>query len=200
MRGIALCALAAIGINGVFAAGPADASTAAPRQSYWPAAAFRPYEPAIASVLPAQGEVVGVAHPVVVTFNAPVADRHAAERAIDIKSVPAMTGKFEWLDNDVVQWAPDRFWPAHTTDCAVGGRPVNKLRDRSRRRRRRQYLGSHVHRHHRRRRRGTAVCTAFTAPPTPLGRTRACSRLRWVDRSIRRLSACTPCCPKNVTW
>ena len=126
MRGIALCALAAIGINGVFAAGPADASTAAPRQSYRPAAASRPYEPAIASVLPAQGEVVGVAHPVVVTFNSPVADRHAAERAIDIKSVPAMTGKFEWLDNDVVQWAPDRFWPAHTTVAlSVGGRSTN---------------------------------------------------------------------------
>jgi hypothetical protein len=39
----------------------------------------------------------------VLTFTAPVADRRAAERAIDIKSAPAMTGKFEWLDNDVVQ-------------------------------------------------------------------------------------------------
>jgi lipoprotein-anchoring transpeptidase ErfK/SrfK len=58
---------------------------------------------------------VGVAHPVVVTFSAPVADKRAAERAIDIKSAPAMTGKFEWLDNDVVQWVPDRFWPAHST-------------------------------------------------------------------------------------
>ncbi|EUA42840.1 putative secreted protein [Mycobacterium xenopi 3993] len=26
-----------------------------------------------------------------------------------------MTGKFEWLANDVVQWVPDRFWPAHST-------------------------------------------------------------------------------------
>jgi lipoprotein-anchoring transpeptidase ErfK/SrfK len=62
-----------------------------------------------------RGAVVGVAYPVVVTFRTPIADRHAAERAIDIKSTPAMTGKFEWLDDDVVQWAPDRFWPAHTT-------------------------------------------------------------------------------------
>jgi lipoprotein-anchoring transpeptidase ErfK/SrfK len=58
---------------------------------------------------------VGVAHPVVVTFSAPVADKRAAERAIDIKSAPAMTGKFEWLDNDVVQWVPDGYWPAHST-------------------------------------------------------------------------------------
>jgi lipoprotein-anchoring transpeptidase ErfK/SrfK len=105
MRGVIRCVLAAIGISASVVAGPAGTSTAA---------ASRWYTPAIASVLPTRGEVVGVAHPVVVTFGAPVADRHAAERAIDIKSAPAMTGKFEWLDNDVVQWAPDRFWPAHS--------------------------------------------------------------------------------------
>jgi lipoprotein-anchoring transpeptidase ErfK/SrfK len=80
---------------------------------------------AIASVIPTRGEVVGVAHPVVVTFSRPVADRHAAERAIEVKSVPAMTGKFEWLDNNVVQWVPDRFWPAHSTVAlSVGGLPT----------------------------------------------------------------------------
>ena len=26
-----------------------------------------------------------------------------------------MTGKFEWLNNDSMQWVPDRFWPAHST-------------------------------------------------------------------------------------
>ena len=69
----------------------------------------------IASVLPTPGAVVGVAHPVVVTFSAPVADRRAAERAVEVRSTPWMTGKFEWLDNDVVQWTPNRFWPAHST-------------------------------------------------------------------------------------
>lgn len=115
MRGVVLCVLAAIGTNAVVA-GPAGASVAAANQSYKPAAAAnQSYKPAIASVLPTRGEVVGVAHPVVVTFTAPIADRRAAERAIAIKSAPAMTGKFEWLDNDVVQWVPDRFWPAHST-------------------------------------------------------------------------------------
>jgi len=83
---------------------------------------------AIASVLPTRGEVVGVAHPVVVTFSRPIAnlaDRHAAERAVEVKSAPAMTGKFEWLDNNVVQWIPDRFWPAHSTVAlSVGGLPT----------------------------------------------------------------------------
>jgi lipoprotein-anchoring transpeptidase ErfK/SrfK len=123
MRGVVLCVLAAIGTNAIVAAGPADASMAAANQSYKPAAAAnQSYKPAIASVLPTRGEVVGVAHPVVVTFTAPVTDRRAAERAIDLKSAPAMTGKFEWLANDVVQWIPDRFWPAHSTAAlSVGG-------------------------------------------------------------------------------
>jgi len=38
--------------------------------------------PAVASVLPYNGQKVGVAHPVIVTFSRPVADRAAAERSI----------------------------------------------------------------------------------------------------------------------
>lgn len=94
-----------VGIGVTLVAPPARVNLAAANQS-------RDF--AIASVLPGPGQVVGVAHPVVVTFVGPVSNRPAAERAIDVKSVPAMTGKFEWLDRDVVQWVPDRFWPAHS--------------------------------------------------------------------------------------
>lgn len=76
----------------------------------------------LVSVLPMRGSVVGVAHPVVLTFGSPVADRAAMERAIEVTSEPAMTGKFEWVDSNVVQWVPDRFWPAHSTVAlSVGG-------------------------------------------------------------------------------
>jgi lipoprotein-anchoring transpeptidase ErfK/SrfK len=113
MRAVVRCVLAVVGIAGSVVAGPPGLSVAAMNQ---------PHHFAIASVLPTRGQVVGVAHPVVVRFSAPVADRHAAERAIAVKSAPAMTGKFEWLDNDVVQWVPDRFWPAHSTVAlSVGG-------------------------------------------------------------------------------
>jgi lipoprotein-anchoring transpeptidase ErfK/SrfK len=116
MRRLVRCVLTVIGIAAGVVAVPAGASTTA-NQLAWPA---------IASVLPTRGEVVGVAHPVVVTFRNPVADRHAAERAIDIASTPAMTGRFEWLDNDVAQWVPDRFWPAHSTIAlSVGGLSTN---------------------------------------------------------------------------
>jgi lipoprotein-anchoring transpeptidase ErfK/SrfK len=126
MRGVALCVLAAIGVNTIVAAEPAHTTMGTADASYKPAALDLSYKPAIASVQPAEGAVVGVAHPVVVRFSTPVADRHAAERAIDIKSVPAMAGKFDWLDSDVVQWIPDQFWPAHSTIAlSVGGRTMN---------------------------------------------------------------------------
>jgi lipoprotein-anchoring transpeptidase ErfK/SrfK len=70
--------------------------------------------PAIAAVLPASGAVVGVAHPVVVTFTAPVSDRVAAERSIRVTSPSNMPGHFEWVENNVVQWVPNHYWPAHT--------------------------------------------------------------------------------------
>ncbi|MGI9124097.1 MAG: L,D-transpeptidase, partial [Mycobacterium sp.] len=90
------------------------------------AAANQSVGSSIVSVLPEAGDPVGVAHPVVVTFGAPEANRAAAERALAITSSPARTGKFEWVDNNVVQWIPDDFWPAHSTVAlSVGGRPMN---------------------------------------------------------------------------
>ncbi|MDT5051321.1 MAG: hypothetical protein QOG75_7249, partial [Mycobacterium sp.] len=68
----------------------------------------------VASIQPANGAVVGVAHPVIVTFTGPVSDRAAAERAIKITAPNHITGRFSWVDNDVVQWTPDGYWPAHS--------------------------------------------------------------------------------------
>ncbi len=80
----------------------------------------------VASVLPTQGQLVGVAHPVVVTFRTPITHRRAAERAIAVKSTPARTGHFEWLQTKVVQWLPDQYWPAHTTVAlSVGDHSTN---------------------------------------------------------------------------
>lgn len=116
MRAVIRCVLAMIAIAASVVAGPPGVSMAA---------ANRAGQFAVASVLPASGAVVGVAHPVVVAFGAPVTDRPAAEHALGIRSVPAMTGRFEWLDSNVVQWVPDDFWPAHSTVAlSVGGRPT----------------------------------------------------------------------------
>jgi lipoprotein-anchoring transpeptidase ErfK/SrfK len=113
MRTVIRCVLSVVGIAASVVAAPVGVSAAAATQSS---------ELAIASVQPTRGQVVGVAQPVVVTFRAPITNRHAAERAIAVKSTPAMTGKYEWLDNNVVQWVPDRYWPAHSTMAlSVGG-------------------------------------------------------------------------------
>ena len=88
-------------------------------------AAIAPPSPAagtagIASIQPANGAVVGVAHPVIVTFTGPVNDRTAAEQAIKITVPNHITGKFSWVDNNVVQWIPNGYWPAHShIDVAV---------------------------------------------------------------------------------
>lgn len=117
MRSIVRCVLAVATIAAGVSARPATISLAA---------ASQPFSFAVASALPTRGAVVGVAHPVVVNFRTPVAgaaNRRAAERALDVRTSPAMTGKYEWLDDDVVQWVPDHYWPAHTTVAlSVGGR------------------------------------------------------------------------------
>ena len=117
MRAVVRYVLAAMAVAASVVAVPAGSSLAAANQS----PGF-----AIASVQPTRGEVVGVAHPVVVNFNAPVANRQAVERAIQVTSVPAMTGTFDWVDDDVVQWVPDGFWPAHSTVAlSVGSLSTN---------------------------------------------------------------------------
>mgnify|MGYP003710229009 FL=1 len=47
-------------------------------------------------------------------FDGPVVNRRVAERALQVKSDPPMTGRFEWVESNVVQWVPDEFWPAHS--------------------------------------------------------------------------------------
>lgn len=71
--------------------------------------------PGIASIQPANGAVVGVAHPIIVTFTAPVTNRAAVERTIKIISPSDAVGRFAWVDDNVVQWTPEQYWAPHTT-------------------------------------------------------------------------------------
>jgi len=75
----------------------------------------------VASVRPINGQTVGVAHPIIVTFTKAVADRHAAEQTITVTSPANLTGRFQWLDDNVVQWVPDQFWPAHSRITLMAG-------------------------------------------------------------------------------
>jgi lipoprotein-anchoring transpeptidase ErfK/SrfK len=139
MRTVIRLLLVVVGLAASVVAGPAGVSTAAANQ------ANRLSGFTIASIAPSPGEIVGVAHPLVVTFADRVTDRAAAERALDVSSsVPrtgqsvtgqsvtgqsvtgqSVTGRFEWIDNRTVHWVADEFWPAHSTVAlSVGGRPT----------------------------------------------------------------------------
>lgn len=115
MRAAVRSVLALIGITAMVATTQAGLSTAA-------------VNPPITSVLPSRDQVVGVAHPVVVTFSAPVANRQVAEHVLNVKAAPTMTGKFDWVSDDVVQWTPDRFWPAHRVVALSVGNLATEFR------------------------------------------------------------------------
>ncbi|MGZ5378360.1 MAG: L,D-transpeptidase [Mycobacterium sp.] len=79
----------------------------------------------VVSISPS-GVTVGVAHPVTVTFEGRIADRTAAENSIDITSPEIPAGNFTWLNDNVLQWNPSEFWPAHSTIAvSVGGAKTN---------------------------------------------------------------------------
>ncbi|CAM4462227.1 Putative L,D-transpeptidase LppS precursor [Mycobacterium basiliense] len=63
---------------------------------------------------PVDGAMVGVAKPIIINFEVPIADRPMAESAIHISSIPPVPGKFYWMSPTQVRWRPFEFWPANT--------------------------------------------------------------------------------------
>ena len=79
----------------------------------------------VVSISP-DGVTVGVAHPVTVTFAGRITDRAAAENSIDIASPETPAGSFSWLNDNVLEWTPSDYWPAHSTIAlSVGGVKAN---------------------------------------------------------------------------
>ncbi|MGL4305118.1 MAG: L,D-transpeptidase [Mycobacteriaceae bacterium] len=70
---------------------------------------------------PGNGEVVGVAQPVIISFSAPIADRAIAEAAIRVTSQPEVPGHFYWFTNSQLRWRPEAFWPTNTTVTVDAG-------------------------------------------------------------------------------
>ena len=64
---------------------------------------------------PTNGSMVGVAKPIIINFQRPIADRALAEQAVHISSTPAVPGKFYWMSTTQLRWRPIDFWPANTT-------------------------------------------------------------------------------------
>jgi lipoprotein-anchoring transpeptidase ErfK/SrfK len=60
-----------------------------------------------------EGKTYGAGQLVIVTFSRAV-NRKAAEKAIEIKTSPAVQGKFYWRDDKTVHWRPAKYWTAGT--------------------------------------------------------------------------------------
>lgn len=66
----------------------------------------------------ADGQVVGVAAPIILQFDAPVGDKAAVERALRVTTEPAVEGGWAWLPDEAagsrVHWRPREYYPAGT--------------------------------------------------------------------------------------
>lgn len=80
--------------------------------------AFRTLTPArelvVADVTPAvKGEKVGVGAPIIVTFNQPVANKAAVEKALHVTAEKPVEGAWRWVSDTQVIYRTARYWPAH---------------------------------------------------------------------------------------
>ncbi|GGV04971.1 hypothetical protein GCM10010182_24360 [Actinomadura cremea] len=63
---------------------------------------------------PFAGETVGVGMPIVMSFEEPVKDRAAVERALVVRSNKPAEGAWHWVDDQKVAFRPKDYWPAQT--------------------------------------------------------------------------------------
>lgn len=72
-------------------------------------------------IFPTDGETVGVAQPVMFTFDKPITDRAKAEATLGVRTAPALDGKFYWISDTEVRWRPLEFYPPNTTVTVYAG-------------------------------------------------------------------------------
>lgn len=66
------------------------------------------------SVAPLAGETVGIGMPVIVAFDAPVADKARFEKRMKVTSTPAQVGAWHWLSDREAHWRPRSYWTPGT--------------------------------------------------------------------------------------
>ena len=57
----------------------------------------------------------GVGMPIQLTFNHPITDKAAVERALHVTTSQPVVGAWAWADSEHVDFRPRDYWPAHTT-------------------------------------------------------------------------------------
>ncbi|WP_229795761.1 L,D-transpeptidase, partial [Saccharothrix coeruleofusca] len=67
-----------------------------------------------ATLFPDDNQTVGVAVPIMIKFEADVADRAAAEKALSVTNSANVQGRWAWLNPREVHYRPETYWPANT--------------------------------------------------------------------------------------
>lgn len=68
----------------------------------------------IASIRPTDGQTVGVAMPISITFSGPVTDRAAVERRVSVETSIPTEGSFRWMSDEQLNWRPKEYWKPGT--------------------------------------------------------------------------------------
>jgi lipoprotein-anchoring transpeptidase ErfK/SrfK len=86
-------------------------------------AAFRTLTPAATfstNIFEGYGQSYGVGMPIILTFSAPVQDKAAVERSIELQTSKPVVGSWYWDGNQTLDFRPRDYWPAHTTVSFTG--------------------------------------------------------------------------------
>ena len=86
-------------------------------------ATFRTLTPAstfYTQVFEGYKQTYGVGMPIILTFSAPVRDRAAVERSIEIQTSKPVTGAWYWDGSQTLDFRPRDYWPANTTVAFTG--------------------------------------------------------------------------------
>jgi lipoprotein-anchoring transpeptidase ErfK/SrfK len=64
------------------------------------------------SIMPLDGETVGVGMPVGVFFTDPITDKAKVEKQLQVTSSSKVEGAWRWIGDRQIRWRPKEFWPA----------------------------------------------------------------------------------------
>jgi lipoprotein-anchoring transpeptidase ErfK/SrfK len=74
-----------------------------------------PSDPLSAEVYEGSGQTYGVGMPIMLSFNQPVTDKAAVERALELTTSNPVIGAWYWDSDENVDFRPRDYWPADTT-------------------------------------------------------------------------------------
>ncbi len=86
-------------------------------------AAFRTLTPASTfstKIFEGYKQSYGVGMPIILTFSAPVQDKAAVERSIELQTSRPVIGSWYWDGNETLDFRPRDYWPANTTVSFTG--------------------------------------------------------------------------------